>query len=611
MAETDDATNALIAKLLSEDNGYGSFEYQNEYGQDDSDDSDFGGSKKRRKTGKKEEDAQAGTEQFSATGRRKRKDTGANREKSRGWSEEEEKLFLEALELHGRNWKACAAHVGTRDARAFTSHAQKYFIKMCLAGKRLPAKVAESGEGYTLSGKPLDPNSAAAKAYGFKPDTLAKLQSSGAGELPGLAKPSDENLDGNADKGSGGGAPAPRALAQPGETEALASKNKRAKPAPKKVEAASESEEDEAELACPEPTEYAKNRPRREAAGPRNTLGHTTESLELCRLVDYVGPPGSGAPLAQPFSVEVSAQVHLLMDFHAHLSNCEIIGLLGGAWDPDKRAISVSEAFPCRRADGSHSGTSVELDPAAEVETRALMEQRGLHSVGWYHSHPVFAPRPSQKDNENQRNYQALFRCEKSKLEPFLGAIVGPYDTQLPTQASALTWFVVQTKAGELTPFSIRHSVKALEGLPGEYLEAQLHRVADMFREDYGRVDLSAMWRPFTRFLDGQPEGPPCSKLAKLQAALRCHLPKDQRQSGGADALLARLARHLQTTWGLDLGCKADAEAGTEAQPAEAAAGEAPGDAEAVEGVGEQEPAGKADGAAGAMEAADPAAAQQ
>ena len=51
-----------------------------------------------------------------------------------------------------------------------------------------------------------------------------------------------------------------------------------------------------------------------------------------------------------------------------------------------------------------------------------------------YHSHPIFAPKPSQKDNENQRNYQALFRCDKTRLEPFVGAIVGPYDLQLPTQ---------------------------------------------------------------------------------------------------------------------------------------------------------------------------------
>ena len=55
------------------------------------------------------------------------------------------------------------------------SHAQKYFIKLCLKGERLPAKVAESGTGYTLSGKPLDPESAAAKAYGFKSGMLESV----------------------------------------------------------------------------------------------------------------------------------------------------------------------------------------------------------------------------------------------------------------------------------------------------------------------------------------------------------------------------------------------------------------------------------------------------
>ena len=33
-------------------------------------------------------------------------------------------------------------------------------------------QVAESGEGYTLSGKPLDPTSSAARAYGLKPELL-------------------------------------------------------------------------------------------------------------------------------------------------------------------------------------------------------------------------------------------------------------------------------------------------------------------------------------------------------------------------------------------------------------------------------------------------------
>ena len=42
---------------------------------------------------------------------------GKQRQQSRSWSDEEERLFLEALELHGRDWKKCAEHVGSRDHR--------------------------------------------------------------------------------------------------------------------------------------------------------------------------------------------------------------------------------------------------------------------------------------------------------------------------------------------------------------------------------------------------------------------------------------------------------------------------------------------------------------
>jgi len=44
---------------------------------------------------------------------------------------------------------------------------------------------------------------------------------------------------------------------------------------------------------------------------PRNELGETSESLELIKCTDFVGPPGSGAPLAQPFSVAVSEEVRV------------------------------------------------------------------------------------------------------------------------------------------------------------------------------------------------------------------------------------------------------------------------------------------------------------
>lgn len=50
----------------------------------------------------------------------------------------------------------------------------------------------------------------------------------------------------------------------------------------------------------------------------------------------------------------------------------------------------------------------------------------------------MFETRPSLKDCENQRNYQALFRDEASAHEPFIAAIFGPYDPQLPDQARAV-----------------------------------------------------------------------------------------------------------------------------------------------------------------------------
>lgn len=105
---------------------------------------------------------------YSATGRRKRKDTGATRTASRAWSDDEENRFKEALTLFGRDWKRCAEHIGTRDARAVASHTQKFLIKALLRGEELPEAMARSGKGYTLSGKPLDPNSSAARAYGLR-----------------------------------------------------------------------------------------------------------------------------------------------------------------------------------------------------------------------------------------------------------------------------------------------------------------------------------------------------------------------------------------------------------------------------------------------------------
>jgi hypothetical protein len=52
---------------------------------------------------------------------------------------------------------------------------------------------------------------------------------------------------------------------------------------------------------------------------------------------------------------------------------------------------------------------------------------------------------PSLRDIENQTNYQILFRDEQHKREPFVGVIIGPYDTRLKSEESVINWFHVES----------------------------------------------------------------------------------------------------------------------------------------------------------------------
>eukprot|EP00826_Nyctotherus_ovalis_P013417 TRINITY_DN13623_c0_g1_i1.p1 TRINITY_DN13623_c0_g1~~TRINITY_DN13623_c0_g1_i1.p1 ORF type:complete len:259 (-),score=35.71 TRINITY_DN13623_c0_g1_i1:177-953(-) len=59
------------------------------------------------------------------------------------WTDEEHLRFLEALRLHGKNWKLIQQHIRTRSATQIRSHAQKHFNKLKQANKE---DAAEKGE---------------------------------------------------------------------------------------------------------------------------------------------------------------------------------------------------------------------------------------------------------------------------------------------------------------------------------------------------------------------------------------------------------------------------------------------------------------------------------
>ena len=203
-------------------------------------------------------------------------------------------------------------------------------------------------------------------------------------------------------------------------------------------------------------TDYALNRPQRAATRNRRVqMGSTSESIQLVECEEFMNA-SDGEGIEQPFTIDITAEALLLMDFHAHLSEFEVIGLLAGKWDADRRHLSIREAIPCQRAQGSETRTSVELDPASEVQARSEMVEKGLVGSGWYHSHPVFSATPSLKDIENQRNYQTLFRREDSHVEPFVGWIISPYDPLLPSPISRMCGFFVLERSQGIKPFRLK-----------------------------------------------------------------------------------------------------------------------------------------------------------
>lgn len=46
------------------------------------------------------------------------------------WTREEHTMFIDALQLYGKNWRKVEEHIGTRTGAQIRSHAQKFFIRI-------------------------------------------------------------------------------------------------------------------------------------------------------------------------------------------------------------------------------------------------------------------------------------------------------------------------------------------------------------------------------------------------------------------------------------------------------------------------------------------------
>lgn len=166
-----------------------------------------------------------------------------------------------------------------------------------------------------------------------------------------------------------------------------------------------------------------------------------------------------------------------LVNFHAHLTKTEVIGYLGGSiYSPPDRPgeahVIIAEAFPVKALTdremsrtGRNSYMEVEISPESSVNVMCYIDAKGLRVVGWYHSHPdpSFTIEPSRVDIQNQFNYQNML----FKGLPFVGAIIAPYNKDLPDHCSALDFFAVW---GQDIPVRVPYRLDTLASVPSDLL---------------------------------------------------------------------------------------------------------------------------------------------
>ncbi|KAG0261689.1 hypothetical protein BG011_000785 [Mortierella polycephala] len=416
------------------------------------------------------------------------------------YSEEEERAFVEALDIFGRNWRSVEEHVKTRDSNSIRSHAQKHFIKLFRDNIPLPAKILESGPGYTLSGNDLDPYSAAARPYlsqrllddpsllPAQGGTRFNSQSSAASKAEKAAQAKEKKANGASEN--------EKEIVKDAVKEMKELKIRKATKPTK--EASRRAESPPAESVFAGRTDYSKARLRNTRERSSITFRQMASDLDPLTMVKcepFCGQPNSGVVGCQPFGIKVQSNVLLGMDFHAHLMTAEIIGFLAGDWIPATKTIHIKAIFPCRSLPTGQNHVNVEMDPTSEFEVRQEIAKRNMRIVGWYHSHPTFTPDPSLVDIENQTSYQSLFKDGSMDEEPFVGAIVGPYDERLPGLSSVINWFYIsQTPQERGHPKRLLYDLIEDTELPEEE-SASWTKLFDEYRDSPERTNFKEQWR--------------------------------------------------------------------------------------------------------------------
>lgn len=111
-----------------------------------------------------------------------------------------------------------------------------------------------------------------------------------------------------------------------------------------------------------------------------------------------------------------------MMDFHAHTSLTEVMGLVAGYWCIENRSLIICHYEPCKNI--ASSATHCDMCPISQAKAAESIHSKGMDILGWFHSHPTFAPEPSHQDLETQQMMQQWIGGKN----PCIGVILTPFN---------------------------------------------------------------------------------------------------------------------------------------------------------------------------------------
>ncbi|XP_064624801.1 histone H2A deubiquitinase MYSM1-like [Lineus longissimus] len=196
--------------------------------------------------------------------------------------------------------------------------------------------------------------------------------------------------------------------------------------------------------------------------------------------------------LPAPFMLDMSCSAMAVMDVHAHTSKTEVIGLLGGHYNKERGALEILTAEPCNSLS---TGMQCEMDPISQTQAMDRITNEDFSVVGWYHSHPTFAPNPSVRDIETQEKFQDWF--SQGGL-PFIGVIVNPYNKASQSPCSTFKCLMVRKdkhpEAECHSPFQFDYQV-INTGIPLGQLLLKLRDLIQVSAKSSHRVEMLRLYK--------------------------------------------------------------------------------------------------------------------